>query len=259
MKYITSAALVLFILLASCKTTKTVSNLTYNGGSEDLFRYQWNLSDVNGKAQANTGAKLLFSPGQVSRVAGSTGCNNITGTMELSGDHAIKFSPLATTRKACMDGNIEPAFLQAIQQVTHWSINNSKELVLFNGNTAVAKFVAEDISAGAGSLSGTWELEYITGPRIAFEGLYPEKKPTIIFDGTGEYKGNTSCNGMGGKFTTSGSTVKFTPPITTMMACPGSGEQTFLKTLDMIDAYAVEAGKLVLKSKGVDMMRLVKK
>ena len=37
-------------------------------------------------------------------------------------------------------------------------------------------------NATATSLEGTWELNYITGPRIAFGGLYPNKKPTIIFD-----------------------------------------------------------------------------
>jgi len=31
-------------------------------------------------------------------------------------------------------------------------------------------------------LEGTWELNYISGPRIAFDGLYPNKKPTINFD-----------------------------------------------------------------------------
>ena len=31
-------------------------------------------------------------------------------------------------------------------------------------------------------LSGTWKLFYITGPRIAFEGLYPNKKPQIKID-----------------------------------------------------------------------------
>ena len=32
-------------------------------------------------------------------------------------------------------------------------------------------------------ISGTtWELDYISGPRIAFEGLYPDKKPQISFN-----------------------------------------------------------------------------
>ena len=38
-------------------------------------------------------------------------------------------------------------------------------------------------ASSANELYGTtWELEYISGPRIAFEGLFPEKKPQITFD-----------------------------------------------------------------------------
>ena len=28
----------------------------------------------------------------------------------------------------------------------------------------------------------TWQLNYISGPRIAFGGLYPDKKPQISFN-----------------------------------------------------------------------------
>jgi heat shock protein HslJ len=179
--------------------------------------------------------------------------------MELSGDHMLKFSPAAVTRMACPGENVEAPFLQMLEQATHWSING-KVLSLYNGSNVLGKFSAVDVSGAVpAELTGTWELEYITGPRIAFEGLYPEKKPTLIIDGSLDYKGNTSCNGMGGKFTVKANSIKFNSPITTMMACPGAGEQTFLKTLDMIDGWAVDGGKLVLKGKGVDMMRFVKK
>ena len=32
------------------------------------------------------------------------------------------------------------------------------------------------------TIEGTWQLNYITGPKIAFEGLFPNKKPTIAFN-----------------------------------------------------------------------------
>jgi len=40
-------------------------------------------------------------------------------------------------------------------------------------------------------LQGTWVLNYITGPRIAFDGLYPENKPQIQLDASGNLSGNT--------------------------------------------------------------------
>ena len=259
MKRISFIVLSLLFILAACKTEKSVSAVTYTGGSEELYRYQWSLTELNGKEQKNTGAKLIFTPGASIKVAGNSGCNNLNGTMELADNHVLKFSPLAMTRMACPEPNIEQPFMEALKQTTHWS-TSGKALTLYNGSTPVAKFTAIEGNPGSPSdLNGTWELEYISGPRIAFDGLYPEKKPSIIFDGSTEYKGNTSCNGMGGKFTANANTIKLNPPITTMMACPGEGEQTFLRTLDTVDAWVIDGGKLVLKSRGVDVMRFARK
>lgn len=61
-----------------------------------------------------------------------------------------------------------------------------------------------------GSLNGTWDLNYISGIRIAFDGLYPEKKPTISFNlSSNELSGNTTCNGFTSKFTINGYNIKF--------------------------------------------------
>jgi heat shock protein HslJ len=249
--------LALLAWFAACKTNKASVVPELVGGSEELYMYQWNLVELNSKPAA--GATLLLSPGQVNRVAGNTSCNNMTGTMELKMDHAVKFNPLATTRKACMGENVEQPYLKALESATHWSIKD-KQLFLLSGNTVVARFNAQDVSKSLpDEFKGNWELEYITGPRIAFEGLYPEKKPLLIYEAGDDYSGNTSCNGMGGKLVYDGQVLSFKPPITTMMACPGDGEQTFLKTLAMVDGYVMEEGKLVLRSKGVAVMRFAKK
>jgi heat shock protein HslJ len=161
---------------------------------------------------------------------------------------------------ACPGNETEQPFLKALEQVTNWSIKDNI-LSLYGGSTLLATFKATDISGSLPeAFKGTWELEFISGPRIAFEGLYPDKKPVLVYDGGDDYKGNSSCNGMGGKLVASGNAgVQFKPGMSTMMACPGNGEQTFLKTLFAIDSYGFENGKLLLKSKGVDMMRFVKK
>jgi heat shock protein HslJ len=45
-------------------------------------------------------------------------------------------------------------------------------------NTTKSSASTTNLSA----LEGTWQLNYITGPRIAFEELYPDNKPTITFE-----------------------------------------------------------------------------
>lgn len=105
-----------------------------------------------------------------------------------------------------------------------------------------------------------WELEYITGPRIAFDGLYPNKKPKISFNKeTQKAEGTNSCNGYSAEYTLEGNSISFGEPgPTTMMFC-GNGEQTFLKMMQKVNAYSFDdEGKLNLMLDDVTMMRFKK-
>jgi heat shock protein HslJ len=102
-------------------------------------------------------------------------------------------------------------------------------------------------TSSANTLEGTWQLNYITGPRIAFGGLYPEKKPTITFDlKENRVSGDNSCNNYSGNLIVKGNQINFkdSKMIATMMACPGQGEQVFMSTLNKIETYSIsEDGK----------------
>ena len=114
-------------------------------------------------------------------------------------------------------------------------------------------------------LDGTWELNYISGPRITFDGLYPNKKPTIKFDAkANQVSGNASCNTYSGKLIVDGNKIDFTQPmaVTKMMCLDGlQGEQTYLATLQKITSYDVtDDGKtLNFISGDIAMMRFTKK
>ena len=102
-----------------------------------------------------------------------------------------------------------------------------------------------------------WELEYITGPRIAFEGLFPDKKPMIAFNpATMNVSGNSGCNGYSADYKMAGNTISFgEPEMSTMMFC-GEGEQVFRNTMKKINKYSIDAnGKLNLMMNDVPMMR----
>ncbi len=87
-------------------------------------------------------------------------------------------------------------------------------------------------------LSGKWELTYITGTRIAFEGLFPGQKPHLQFTPEG-ISGNTACNPFSTVFKTSGSdSITIDPPkAMTMRFCEGGGETQFLKILQRVDRW----------------------
>lgn len=119
-------------------------------------------------------------------------------------------------------------------------------------------------SDSVSKLEGTWELNYITGPRIAFEGLYPNKKPTINFDiKESRVSGNNSCNSFTGKLVVTGNKIDFNQPmaVTKMMCMDGQGEQVFMSTLPKITSYDVtDDGKtLNFISGDIAMMRFTKK
>jgi heat shock protein HslJ len=96
-------------------------------------------------------------------------------------------------------------------------------------------------NGGLSQLGGTWELNYISGPRIAFNGLYPGKKPIIKFDiAEKRFSGNTSCNSFSGQLIADDATINFTKPfMMTKMACPGEGETTFVEMLKKASNYTI--------------------
>jgi heat shock protein HslJ len=250
----------------SSSTTETSpvenNNQPVTGGSELLYMYRWYLTKVdNNEARPQSGksAYLAFSPGQVNTVAGFTGCNRLSGNFTLSGNNEIKFSPLAVTKMACVnDDKTERMFLTSVAQTNKWQIENNV-LKFFNGETEVATFIA--VEATTSKLDGNWELNYISGIRVAFDGLYPEKKPFIRFElGQSMISGNTSCNGFSSKYTINGNSIRFAPPLSTMMACPGDGEKTFTAMLQKVNKYTLsDENTLNFLIDDVAVMRFIRK
>jgi heat shock protein HslJ len=109
-------------------------------------------------------------------------------------------------------------------------------------------------------LQGSWQLTYISGPKITFDGLYPDKKPFIKFDlAEKRFSGNNSCNSYTAPLKFNGNTIDFTVPIiSTEMACPGSGEAVYMSTLKKVDRWSVEGTMLTLSMGDVMVMKFSK-
>ncbi|MBW8242374.1 META domain-containing protein [Muricauda oceani] len=132
-------------------------------------------------------------------------------------------------------------------------------IILFFAVIVLAESCGGPKSSEEALYGTTWELEYISGPRIAFDGLFPEKKPQITFDKeSGKVSGTDSCNGYSADYELAENTIVFGDPgPTTMMFCGGS-ERQFLEMMKKIDGYSVEDGKLNLLVGEVPMMRFKK-
>lgn len=105
-----------------------------------------------------------------------------------------------------------------------------------------------------------WELEYITGPRITFQGLFPDEKPVISFNkSTKMVTGTTGCNGYNTQYKMNGKMISFEVPAMTTMRYCGDGEAVFTKTMQKITNYRMTTdGKLELLMNDVVMMRFKK-
>tara|TARA_R110000796_G_scaffold252631_3_gene389388 strand:- start:46316 stop:46741 length:426 start_codon:yes stop_codon:yes gene_type:complete len=127
-------------------------------------------------------------------------------------------------------------------------------LLIFTSCTSTKKMASENL------YNTTWELDYISGPRIAFTGLYPDKKPRITFNkSTQKVEGNNSCNGYSATYTLKDDTISFGEPgATTMMYC-GEGEKIFLNTIKKVNKYEIDASNnLNLMIDDITMLRFKK-
>ena len=151
------------LLAAACQATNPAATATVQppvgptpvsaepagGGSEKLFAHRWALTEAAGQPVAPTGdakeAHLLFFP--PNRLGGSTGCNRLNGTFELTGGGQLKFSPLATTRMMCPEpaAATETRFVQALGTVKTYYVTDAA-LELRDGPTIVARFRATPAS-----------------------------------------------------------------------------------------------------------------
>jgi heat shock protein HslJ len=97
------------------------------------------------------------------------------------------------------------------------------------------------------SIEGTWELKYIIGPTIAFNDLFPEKKPTITFNlKENKITGNNSCNQYFGALIMDGVKIDFKDAKLgmTMMSCQGNGDSLYMDALNNVESYTItEDGK----------------
>jgi heat shock protein HslJ len=103
----------------------------------------WKLVGLRGApvaaAAQQTEPHLVLQPDQ-KRVAGSGGCNRLTGSYTLDGERLI-FGRMAGTMMACTDGMAqERAFLDTLAKVARWRITGQR-LELYDATGAsLARF-----------------------------------------------------------------------------------------------------------------------
>lgn len=249
MKKYLSLIAVIFII-ASCSSSKKTSQTT-----PDLFQ-KWNLRVLNGDSVLSFGKRPTITFDESSKkIFGVGGCNNFFGTFRKKGNK-ISFSQIGSTRMACLNNEqLESKYFAALEKVDNYEFENDN-LLLKDGNKTIAAFTVSN--AAPDELAGKWELNYITGRRISFQGLYPDRKPTITFkENSDEVSVFTGCNALTAEYTSKKGPL-FDPGAMTLMSCPGEGEQAFLDQFKKVGRYTLKDGTLTFYYKDVPAMKFVK-
>ncbi|NGF55697.1 META domain-containing protein [Parapedobacter sp. SGR-10] len=259
-------ATTLFLTLNSCGIKK-VKNTEEVAITENLYNTKWKLIELDGKPVAdkvNGKEPYLSFDETTKRYSASGGCNGLGGTFEVKGKEII-FSQGISTMMACMDMTVENGFRSIFGNTIQFSlsednVSKTKTLSLSKDKKVIARFAVANNESVA-KLDGIWELDYISGPRIAFEGLYPDKKPTIQFDvEKGRITGNGSCNSYNGSVKIDGYHISFGAIASTKMMCPHiQGEDVYFQTLKKINRFDVQDDQLTFIMDDIAMMRFKKK
>ncbi len=113
------------------------------------------LQDTYWKLVALHGQPVAMVPGQERearitlgseshQVQGFTGCNGLGGRYTLAGAAALKFGPLASTRKMCEPAAnaLERGVLDALAATTSYHIDGGAQLMLLGDGHVLARFEA---------------------------------------------------------------------------------------------------------------------
>ncbi len=135
----TSGAVVLALLAGACRTVSPTPSTT------ELSGVDWRLIELNGAPaipEMSARPWLRFNTDSL-RVNGNFGCNNGAGSFTTGPDQAMHFGPIATTRRACLNEqmNAQETALGAALQATDRYRLVGDTLELRQAEKSLARFI----------------------------------------------------------------------------------------------------------------------
>jgi heat shock protein HslJ len=221
------------------------------GPNRPLESTYWRAVELAGTSTpaqtASREAHLVFQSG---RVAGSDGCNRVTGTYTLDGD-GVTFGQAAATRMACPDTTaVEQAFHAAMKSASRWRITGERLELLDAAGTRVAVFEARSQSppGASATLTGTsWQLVRFQGGDDKTFTPDATARGTIEFRDGEQLLARIDCNRGGSTWKAAGSSLELGPLALTRARCPeGSLHDQIVKQWSFIRSYVIKDRHLFL-------------
>ena len=205
----------------------------------------WRLVSLPGHLPATLDA--LKQPANVQfnsgKVTGFNGCNTLTGSYTLNGNH-VQLGSLAATAMACPEpaSTIESTFNKMFAGTLSYLITGNR----MNLATASGTVLGFEREVPA-KLAGTWTVTGFNNGREGVVSPIASTPLTLSFE-NGVVSGGAGCNRFHASYTTEGNRIKIGPIAATNMMCANSNvmaqEQLFLKALQSAVSWSIQGDKL---------------
>jgi len=177
-------------------------------------------------------------------LTGFGGCNEYSTEYTLQDDQ-LTFGPVASTRMACPAGmDAEQTYLDALSTAQTYEIVGRTLNISYNLDAGELKFTSTNLP-----LEHTmWTLTAVDGQPLPAETQITAMLTPGDAAGSGIIGGSSGCNSYTTGYTLDGSSITFSPVLTTLMECPTGmeAEQSYLHALETAQSYEVLADHLLL-------------
>lgn len=140
------------LLIMSCNNSRKVSSdnsYLFSTSEEDVANHKmilnsadWRLTEVNGQPVDSVNGQIPFIQfdSEAGRISGTAGCNRFSADFKIEKGNRISFSPVLSTKMACMDMSIEDRLFPILAETDNYNINEY-EFILNKAKMApLAKF-----------------------------------------------------------------------------------------------------------------------
>jgi len=225
-----------------------------SGGSQEnvaasasLTGKVWVLTALRGKAPGTD----ITSEFKAGKVAGSSGCNQYSGTYTSSGNKIRVSSRLASTQKACARAIAlqEAAFLKALPAARTYRTNGTKLTLFSAGGAAILTYQAQ-----TQKLQGTsWTVLAYNNGKQAVVSVLDGTKLTAVFGKDGTIAGSSGCNDYHGPVKASAPKISMGPLASTRKFCADPDgvmdqESQYLAALETAATYRVQGSRMEMRA-----------
>ncbi|MAY83299.1 MAG: heat-shock protein HslJ [Flavobacteriales bacterium] len=211
----------------------------------------WTLAEINGgpfnRMMPIPNLQIDLSKKTIS---GTSGCNQYTGSIEYLGTSKVVFSPIVSSRRACIGKNIEAEYYAALDQIKSYEVD--KELIFLDEEgKALLKYlpgIQQTKMRTAGSeqrLHDIWVLSRLNGNPVSRKEPLPRLEINLTKN---MIMGDDGCNTYRGPISTvNDSALVFGVLAVTEKACMKQTiAQSYYEAMSEVSSYQFEERLLIL-------------